>query len=169
MRADSLLEALRVRGLQVAAAGQYLEVRGPLSALTPDLREAVRSHKATLLALLTNGVPPARPHAADRFDALEFIERLLERGVVFAERESSLLWFAPFPIGRDTAATLRSRKAEILEHLRSRQMCSSGCWSRRPWGDPAPCEFDDLARQMTHVVDEDAAKVRPRALRVPAQ
>jgi hypothetical protein len=162
MTAASLLDDLRVRGLQVAAAGQYIEVRGRLSALTLDLREAVRDHKAALLALLADqSLPPAGPHAPEQFDATEFLERLLEREMVFAEREGWLLWFAPFPIGRHIAATLRLRKPEILDHLRSRPMSSSGCWSRRSWGDPAPCEFDDLAQQG---VGEGAAKGRPRAL-----
>jgi hypothetical protein len=162
MTADSLLKDLRARGLRIAAAGQYIEVRGPLSAFTPDLREAVREHKGALLDLLANGsLPQMAPLAADRFDASEFVERLLERGVAFAEREGWLLWFAPFPLGREIAATLRLQKAEILKHLRLRPVCSSGCWSRRSWGDPAPCEFDDLARQ---VVDEVASKGRSRAL-----
>jgi len=57
--AARLLEALTSCGAQVWADGDRLEMDAPAGALTPDLLEALRSHKAELLALLTEASSPA--------------------------------------------------------------------------------------------------------------
>jgi hypothetical protein len=51
-----LVETLRARGVHLRAVGDKIRYR-PISALTPEDLEALRQHKAEVLALLTR--PPA--------------------------------------------------------------------------------------------------------------
>jgi hypothetical protein len=51
-----LVETLRARGVHLRAVGDKIRYR-PISALTPEGLEALRQHKAEVLALLTR--PPA--------------------------------------------------------------------------------------------------------------
>jgi pyochelin synthetase len=63
MNAPALLDKLRSRGVEVFTDGHRVGVR-PAGALTDDEREALRRHKADVLALLT-APPPAPPPAGD--------------------------------------------------------------------------------------------------------
>lgn len=65
MTPAALLADLRARGVELVAIGDRLRFR-PASAVSRDTREALRVHKAELLALLTAGSPsllPVRPGA----------------------------------------------------------------------------------------------------------
>ena len=53
MSAAELLEALRTRGVELRAAGDRLRFR-PVAAVTTDDLEALRAHKAAVLALLAD-------------------------------------------------------------------------------------------------------------------
>ena len=53
MSAAELLEALRTRGVELRAAGDRLRFR-PVAAVTTDELEALRAHKAAVLALLAD-------------------------------------------------------------------------------------------------------------------
>jgi thioesterase domain-containing protein len=53
--AGALLSELRRRDIQLAAVGTELHCSAPAGALTPELREQLRQHKADLLALLASG------------------------------------------------------------------------------------------------------------------
>jgi thioesterase domain-containing protein len=52
--AGALLSELRRRDIQVQAVGSELRCSAPAGALTPELREQLRQHKADLLALLAS-------------------------------------------------------------------------------------------------------------------
>lgn len=53
MRGREIVAELIANGCQITADGDTLRVQGPLrSTLTDELREAIRAHKAELLALL---------------------------------------------------------------------------------------------------------------------
>ena len=51
MKPHELLAELRARGIQLEPAGDKLRFT-PADAVTPELREAIRQHKAALLSLL---------------------------------------------------------------------------------------------------------------------
>src|SRR5438093_1386912 len=81
MTPEALLDDLRARGVQVAADGDRLRYRAPKGSLTPELRRALRDHKARLLPLVAAGVgvcrrcgqpaaPNLRYHCAACADAL---------------------------------------------------------------------------------------------------
>ena len=152
MTAALLLADLSARGFALRATGENLEIRGPKSALTPALRHTIRERKADLLALLTTEATPQRASGGGSRTAKAFVEDLLDRAVVFAERQEGLLWFAPFPVTAMVATTLRSRKHEILSYLRTLPPRSQGCWSRRSWGDPTESEIEDLAQRSNQSV-----------------
>ncbi len=54
MNASALLSELRRRDIQLRAEGSELRCSAPPGALTPELRERLREHKADLLALLAS-------------------------------------------------------------------------------------------------------------------
>jgi hypothetical protein len=53
MEANRLLEELRCGGFSIAVEGNGVRL-SPASRLTPELRQAIRVHKAELIALLAN-------------------------------------------------------------------------------------------------------------------
>ncbi len=159
MTAATLLVDLCARGFALKAAGPDLEIRGPKSVWTPILQQSVREHKADLLALLTTEAAPEQAAGARNPCVEALVADLLVRGVVFAEREGRLLWFAPFPVTTTLAATLHSRRGAILERLRKLPARSSGCWSRRSWGDPTLWEIENLVRRIA----ESATAQREKA------
>lgn len=55
--AAEVLAQLTGAGLRVTADGDNLRIAGPTGALTPQLRDVVRTHKHELLALLTVPAP----------------------------------------------------------------------------------------------------------------
>lgn len=62
MTLASLLTHLDTAGIALVADGERLRWTAPAGALTPDLRDALRDHKAALLACLKAGAPaPALP------------------------------------------------------------------------------------------------------------
>ena len=61
MTATRLLDALRTKGVRLSGEGEQLAVDAPKGILTDDLHQAIRQHKAALLALL---VQPAQANAA---------------------------------------------------------------------------------------------------------
>ncbi|MBI5138169.1 MAG: hypothetical protein HZA24_12680 [Nitrospirae bacterium] len=73
MTATDLLTALRVRCIRLQPSGGGLSVRAPKGALTPDLVEALREHKADLLALL-------QERAADHLTGIS--REVMEAGAV---------------------------------------------------------------------------------------
>ena len=73
MSAGALLTELRRRDIQLRAVGSELRCSAPAGALTPELREQLRQHKADLLALLVSAqalaqqpraIVPLQPHGA---------------------------------------------------------------------------------------------------------
>jgi TubC N-terminal docking domain len=56
-----LVTALHTVGCQIIPEGEHLRVQNPQHALTDELRQAIREHKAALLALLAQSAPA---HAA---------------------------------------------------------------------------------------------------------
>ncbi len=62
MTPQALLNTLAVEGFQVRAAGECLELTGPLGRLTPELRQANRVSKTDLLQLL-----PVSYESAERY------------------------------------------------------------------------------------------------------
>lgn len=52
MRVSQLLEQVEAAGLELQIEAGKLVVKGPRSAMTPELAEGIRTHKAALLALL---------------------------------------------------------------------------------------------------------------------
>ena len=71
MSASALLSELRRRDIELRAEGSELRCNAPAGALTPELREQLRRHKADLLALLASAqalvgqaraVVPLQPH-----------------------------------------------------------------------------------------------------------
>lgn len=68
--AAALLETLERLDLSVRVDGESLQVRGPRAAMTPDLEQAIRAHKAELVQLVAadaDGWPPESLHAERRF------------------------------------------------------------------------------------------------------
>lgn len=57
MDADRLLKAIQTQGYTLAVEGEQLRLT-PASRLTAELREAIRAHKAELLALMSRAKPP---------------------------------------------------------------------------------------------------------------
>jgi thioesterase domain-containing protein len=64
MSAGALLSELRRRDIQLAAVGSELRCSAPAGALTPELREQLRRHKADLLALLASAKALAQQQRA---------------------------------------------------------------------------------------------------------
>jgi hypothetical protein len=60
MNAHSILVEFRLRGIELRAEGDKL-IAKPLSAVTPELRESVRQHKAEILSVLVSKPPTAPP------------------------------------------------------------------------------------------------------------
>jgi pyochelin synthetase len=54
MTAAALLAELRNRGAALAVVGDKLRVEAPVGTITPEIREALARHKATLLAMLSS-------------------------------------------------------------------------------------------------------------------
>jgi len=68
MDAGALLATLGRLAFTVAVDGADLLVKGPPSAMTPDLEEAIRDHKAELVELVAaDGWPPESLDAERRF------------------------------------------------------------------------------------------------------
>src|SRR5262245_50917138 len=61
MTATGLLEELHTKGVHLTVEGERVAVDAPKGVLTDDLRQAIRQHKAALLALLAQ---PASAHNA---------------------------------------------------------------------------------------------------------
>src|SRR2546427_2630896 len=59
MTATVLLDELRTKGVQLTIEGEHLAVDAPKGVLTDELRQAIRTQKAALLALLTASSPDA--------------------------------------------------------------------------------------------------------------
>ena len=57
MTATALLDELRTKGVHLTIEGEHVAVDAPKGALTDDLRQAIRQHKAALLALLAQPMP----------------------------------------------------------------------------------------------------------------
>ena len=57
MTATVLLDALRTKGVHLTVEGEHVAVDAPKGVLTDDVRQAIRQHKAALLALLTQPAP----------------------------------------------------------------------------------------------------------------
>ncbi len=76
MSLSALLTELATRGISLSAEGGSLAVSGPPGALTPELREVLRTEKAALLAYLAEKAPlPALvPDPAGRFDPFPMSE-----------------------------------------------------------------------------------------------
>ena len=68
MNAQSILAEFSRHGVRLRAEGDKL-IAKPLSAVTPELREAVRQHKAALLALLAAKHEQAEIDRIARLDA----------------------------------------------------------------------------------------------------
>jgi len=64
MTAAALLAKLRQRGVELWADGGRLCYRAPRGALTPELVEVVRAHKAELVAALRSDLPEFWPMEA---------------------------------------------------------------------------------------------------------
>jgi hypothetical protein len=68
LTAPALLAMLGRRELSVAVDGERLRVTGPRSAMTPDLEQAIRDHKAELVDLVAaDGWPQESLDAERRF------------------------------------------------------------------------------------------------------
>jgi hypothetical protein len=68
MDAEALLATLKRHAFTVAVDGPDLMVKGPPSAMTPDLEWAIRDHKAELVELVDpDGWPPESLEAERRF------------------------------------------------------------------------------------------------------
>jgi hypothetical protein len=57
MTTTGLLEELRTKGVRLAVEGEHVAVDAPKGVLTDDVRQAIRQHKAALLALLVQPAP----------------------------------------------------------------------------------------------------------------
>ena len=57
MTATRLLDALRTKGVQLTVEGDQLAIDAPKGVLTDDVRQAIRTQKAALLALLAQPAP----------------------------------------------------------------------------------------------------------------
>ena len=57
MPPGELITALRTAGCRLVQDGEQLRVQDPHHALTDDLRQAIRQHKVSLLALLAQSAP----------------------------------------------------------------------------------------------------------------
>src|SRR5262249_27179616 len=62
MTAITLLDEPRTKGVHLTVEGEHLAVDAPRGILTDDVRQAIRQHKAALLALLA--MPAAANDAA---------------------------------------------------------------------------------------------------------
>ncbi len=67
MTPTALLDRLRALGVEVRAEGDKLRYRAPAGVLTPDLRQAIREHKAALLELLRPATPSPPAACTVRF------------------------------------------------------------------------------------------------------
>ena len=71
MSAAALLTMLMAYGYRLTRAGDALRLQGPRHALTEDMRQAIRTHKAALLTLLTQDATPAPREAKASGDDTE--------------------------------------------------------------------------------------------------
>jgi tubulysin polyketide synthase-like protein len=127
MKVHDLLERLHRQGLRVAAVGPNIKVRGPKSALTPEVLESVRQQKPALLALLAAEATSA--------GAVAILDQLLGIGVTFEviseNGEDFLLWFGPQASVTPEFRTQITRwKPEII-----RLLGEGYPRTRRTWGE----------------------------------
>src|SRR5712691_9614929 len=57
MTATVLVDELRTKGVHLTVEGEHVALDAPQGVLTEDLRQAIRMHKAAILALLTQPAP----------------------------------------------------------------------------------------------------------------
>ena len=109
---------LASRGITVEVEGSELRLQGPAGALTPELREAVRSHKRDLLIALTGFVPLDRAiitSTATRTSIEEIWERLNHARQMVAKPGATPL---QQQVVRDWTAILREReRRDVLAHV----------------------------------------------------
>ncbi len=132
MSYQALCEDLRQRGLRLAANAGNITVRGPRSAMTGDVLDAIRRCKPELLAEL------AKPTTG----AQALLDRLLDEGSTFRviqdDIEVSLLWFGPArSVAPETWAEIARHKNEIIRLLQGGHPTS-----RRTWGEPTLLEWE---------------------------
>ena len=75
MGVDELVTALTAAGCQLRREGEQLRIKDPQHALTDDLRQAIREHKAALLVMLAQPTPaPERPSPAPSTPTIPILE-----------------------------------------------------------------------------------------------
>lgn len=78
MTPSELLSDLRTRGVILRAQGDRLHVEAPRGVITPALRTALASHKAELLALVSNSDVPGRfDIESSRLAAAKFVNTVI--------------------------------------------------------------------------------------------
>lgn len=160
-----LLESLRARGIEVSAAGDKLKTVAPKGALTPELVEGLRAHKAELLALLrelpaanhTPSVPMPRAEMRDRY-ALSPVQA---RNVFQAHRRTGLPTAFRLRGPLDVACLTRTLETIVQRHapLRTRFELSGDEFMQRV--EPAPplalsvesIEADGLTARLAELVE----------------
>jgi hypothetical protein len=75
MSAAQLFQTLTAGGCHLLRDGEHLRIQDPRHVLTDDLRQAIRRHKAALLAMLSPPTPaPARPGPVPSTQTIPLIE-----------------------------------------------------------------------------------------------
>ena len=76
MTATVLLDALRTKGVHLTVEGEQVAVDAPKGVLTDDVRQAIRQHKAALLALLAQPANAAAATAPSPQEACTYQEHI---------------------------------------------------------------------------------------------
>jgi hypothetical protein len=112
---ELLLADLAARGIEVQAHGDRLRFRPP-NAVTPDLVQRLKTHKAELLVQLA---PPAgRTVPADPWDAAEAERLLSELRDEVATIKASFGGRTPAPLANVLAEVLRVAAGYLANHER---------------------------------------------------
>jgi hypothetical protein len=92
MNARTTLEGLKHLGIELRADGDHLHYEGPEEAITPELLDRLREHKAKLIKMLTNEEGCQEVYARPKELSMH---QLTETGWESKERCGKTIWQSP--------------------------------------------------------------------------
>lgn len=125
MTPDVLLQGLAGIGVELWRDGDKLRCRGPRRAITPELVEGLRRHKAEILEALERSeepVPNLAPVSEPIRDAGEVLEMARARLGEMAPEHQQETPYPPAPPGRDPMAHKHTDKALYFAGAREREL-----------------------------------------------
>jgi hypothetical protein len=96
MTATQILDDLRGRAVALTSNGDRLKIDAPLGVLTDEDRQAIRTHKAELLALLDQAYENIEMHDSALFDVIVEVAFYDGRRIRIPQTSTPAGWESPF-------------------------------------------------------------------------